>query len=219
MHGKETQSFSWFIYGKEVEIVKSFCYLGIEFNSSDSFTQAIERLKSKADRAYISLRQSFNFYNGTSVKVMIKLFDSMIQPILVYGSEIWAMFGWRKYDLECIKKIVISKQHTFEKWHSKFYKHTLGLDQHTPDIMAKAELGRIPIIAAIIKRCYGYWQHLLNTNSQLFTHTAFWANINFNRRGWDSYYSRIKSLLTNLEMKDKIYPVPKKMIKWQAQKF
>ncbi len=191
---RNTQSFSWFIYGKEVEIVKSFCYLGIEFNSSGSFTQAIERLKSKANRAYIRLRQSFNFSNGTSVKVMIKLFDSIIQPILVYGSEIWAMFGWRKNHLACIRNFIMSKQHTFEKSHSEFCKETLGLDQQTPDIMAKAELGRIPIIAAIINRCYGYWQHLLNTNSQSFTHTALRANINFDRRGWDSYYSRIKSL-------------------------
>ncbi len=84
--------------------------------------------------------------------------------------------------------------------------------------MAKAELGRIPIMAAIIKRCYDYWQHLLNTNSLSFTHTALRANINFDRRGWDSYYSRIKSLLTTFEMKDKIYPVPKKMIKAEAQK-
>ncbi len=84
--------------------------------------------------------------------------------------------------------------------------------------MAKAELGRIPIMAAIMKRCYGYWQHLLNTNSQSFTHTALRANINFDRRGWDSY-SRIKSILASLEMKDKIYPVPKKMIKSEAQKF
>ncbi len=73
--------------------------------------------------------------------------------------------------------------------------------------MAKAELGRIPIMAAIIKRCYGYCQHLLNTTCQSFTHTALRANLNFDRRGWDSYYSRIKSLLATLEMKDKIYPV------------
>ncbi len=113
----------------------------------------------------------------------------------------------------------MSKQYTFEKLHSKFCKQTLGLDQQTPDIMGKAELGRIPIMAAIIKRCYGYWQHLLNTNSQSFTHTALQANINFDRRGWDSYYSRNKSLLATLEIKDKIYPVPKKMIKSEAQKF
>ncbi len=99
---------------------------------------------------------------------MIKLFDTMIQPILVYGSEIWAMFGWWKNNLECIKNSITSKQHTFEKLHGK---HTLGLDQQTPDIMAKAELRKIPIMAAIIKRCYGYWQHILNTNSQSFTHT------------------------------------------------
>ncbi len=43
---------------------------------------------------------------------MIKLFDSMIQPILVYGSEIWAMFGWWKNDLECIKKTSVRLNNT-----------------------------------------------------------------------------------------------------------
>ncbi len=33
----------------------------------------------------------------------------------------------------------MSKQHTFEKLHSKFCKETLGLDQQTPAIMAKGK--------------------------------------------------------------------------------
>ncbi len=54
-----------------IEIVRSFCYLGIELNTAGSFSNATDRLQSKASREYINLRHNFNFHNGTSVKVIV----------------------------------------------------------------------------------------------------------------------------------------------------
>ncbi len=69
VHKRNTSSLSWNIYGKGIEIVRSFCYLGIELNTAGSFSNAIDRLQSKASRAYLSLSQKFNFHNGKSINV------------------------------------------------------------------------------------------------------------------------------------------------------
>ncbi len=157
-------------------------------NTAGSFSNAIDRLQSKASRAYLTLRQNFNFHNGTSVKVMVKRFDSMVQPILLYDSELWAVFGWRKNDLDCIIKYVMSKKHTSEHLDRKFCKQTLGIDRFTPDLIAKAELGRFPLMGAMIKQTYSLWQDLLSLNDTSLSYKALQININGDRRGQDTYY-------------------------------
>ncbi len=135
---------------------------------------------------------------------MVKRFDSMIQPILLYGSELWAVFGWRKNYLDCIIKYIMSKKHTNEHLHSKFCKQTLGIDRFTPDLTAKAELGRFPLMGAMIKQTYSFWQHLLSSNDTSLSYKALQININGDRRGQDTYYSRIKCLLAVLDERNKI---------------
>lgn len=87
-HKRYKDSSTFQIYKKQIEIVKSFCYLGLEINSKGNFTSTIDRLHSKAYKSYMGLRQYFNFHNGTSVAVMVRLFQSMVQSILLYGCEI-----------------------------------------------------------------------------------------------------------------------------------
>ncbi len=52
-----------------------------ELDNKGTFSKAIDRLCSKAHMAYMGLREQFNLYNGTSVEVMIKLFNTTVQPI------------------------------------------------------------------------------------------------------------------------------------------
>ena len=209
---RKVDPISWKVYGEDIEIVKTFCYLGFELNTKNNFTNTIDRLHNKACKAYIGIREHFNFHNGTSVKVMIKLFDSMVKSIATYGSELWGILGWRKNNSDCVINYLLSKNHTFEKLHSRFCKQTLGLDNQTPDILAKAELGRYPIMSTIIKLCYGYWQHVLASNPKSLTYKALKSNIGMDRKGINSYYTRIKCILEILDTKSKIYPVEKTQI-------
>jgi len=124
----------------------------------------------KANRAYNSLRQNFNFYNNTSVKVMVKLYEAMVQPISCCGSELWGVDGWRKNETKCFLTHLLSDNHNFEKIHTKMCKQSLGMNISTPGKLAKAELGRYPIICFIFKLCYGFWQHILSAESTTLTH-------------------------------------------------
>jgi hypothetical protein len=48
-----------------------------------------ENLSEKARKAYFSLKSKIPYSNFISVEKWIKLFDSLITPIMTYGSEIW----------------------------------------------------------------------------------------------------------------------------------
>lgn len=146
----------WVVYDKQIEIVQSFCYLGFELDNKGTFNKTITRLSQKAHRAYLGLREHFNLYNGTSISVMTRLFDSMIKPIALYGSELWGIYGWRKNSVSSIYNYLMSKCHPFEKLHNKFCKQSIGVDKQSPDLLAKAEMGRYPLMADIVKPNYRY---------------------------------------------------------------
>lgn len=69
--------------GTKIEIVNTYIYLGIMFQQSGTFTSAKKHLSTKAAKAYYLLSKQFNQFNGTSVPVLIKLFDTM-ESLLLY---------------------------------------------------------------------------------------------------------------------------------------
>jgi hypothetical protein len=214
---RKTDLNSWYIYGKKIEVVKSFCYLGFEIDDKGCLKKAIERLHSKACAAYQSVRESFNFMNGTPVTVLCKLFESMTQSVALYGCELWGIYGWRTNNIECITNYLLSSKHKFEKLHSRFCKQVMGIDRSTPDLLAKAELGRYLLMSTIVKLSYNYWQHILGSDESSLVYQALKENVSWDKKGVDSYYTRIKCLLSVLKAKDKIYCVDEKTRKFNSK--
>ena len=126
--------------------MNSYCYLGIVISASGNFKLAIEQLLHKASRAFYSIRQEFHFYNNTSPKVILKLFETMIQPILLYGSELWSLFGCTKNTLFHIQKYLFHEKVKFETLHTKMCRNVLGVHKKATEILVKAELGRYPLM-------------------------------------------------------------------------
>ena len=71
-----------------LENVKEFRYLGITINGAGSFQPAMRDLGDKANRAIFSLNSRYKL-NKLPLNIAFKLFDTMIMPILLYGSEVW----------------------------------------------------------------------------------------------------------------------------------
>jgi exonuclease III len=77
-----------FNYGSgPVEVVQNHIYLGIVFNASGSFRQAMFNLNDKAKKSYHGLLRKLP---DCSVKLAIKMFHIIVQPVLSYGCEIWS---------------------------------------------------------------------------------------------------------------------------------
>ena len=97
LNTKEKNNFA--INNQVIENVKEFKYLGITINRKGSFTPTLEDLSSQetvGSRALYAIASKIHL-KVTPIKIMIKIFDACIAPILLYGSEVWAPYITHDY--------------------------------------------------------------------------------------------------------------------------
>ena len=118
------------IYFDEIllESVNNFIHLGVNVSSNGKFFQAQKHLSEQATKAMFVLKNLFD-NKLLCIEDKLKLFDSLVQPILMYGSEIW---GFHKAD-------------DVEKVHVRFLKQILGVQLQTSNLAVYGELGRFPL--------------------------------------------------------------------------
>ena len=98
----------------------------------------------------------------------LKLFDSVIAPILLYCSEIWGAFGYLDYEKWDGNPI--------EKVHLSFCKHVLGVNRSTNNNLVRGELGRYPFKTTIDCRYITFLQHTKSMPQSSLVHQALIAN-------------------------------------------
>ena len=88
------------------------------------------------------------------IDLHLKLFDSIVEPILLYGSEVWGFEN--TIDIEWI--------------HLQFCINILHLRKGTPNYMVYGELGRLPVSINIKMRMVGFWNRLVSNEHKLSSH-------------------------------------------------
>ena len=89
----KTDKFNFVINSSAVDYVTSYKYLGINISNTGKFALAEKNLSLKASRALFSVKQSV-FNNNVKPSVIFRIFDSLVKPIALYGSDVW--FGYKK---------------------------------------------------------------------------------------------------------------------------
>ena len=79
---------------------------------------------------------------------MLKLFDSCVEPILLYGCEVW---GYENVDI-------------LEKVHTKFCKSIFGVSKYSHNMPVYGELGRYPRSIKIKQSMVRYWTRILKSS-------------------------------------------------------
>ena len=82
----------WYYENETLEQVNEYRYLGITIHSSGNFKKAQKVLCNKALRAFNDLLKKFSSFENMPIKILLKLFHTMIIPILLYGCEIWGPY-------------------------------------------------------------------------------------------------------------------------------
>ena len=132
------------INGIEIESVKTFKYLGFTVGAKNySFKGTCNDLSIKTKRPIFALNSKIRL-SLIPVKLAIKISMTQLQPILLYGAEVWGPYVFT--DLNKWGKSEIEKVHTL------FLQRILGCDIRTSNIMARTELGRRPLICDIIRK-------------------------------------------------------------------
>ena len=80
------------IGGSPIENVKAFKYLGFTVSAKNcSFQHTIDDLTLKANRTIYAIKSKIKL-SKLPIKLAIKIFNSQVVPILLYGSEVWGPY-------------------------------------------------------------------------------------------------------------------------------
>ena len=135
-----------------IENVKTMKYLGFTITAKNcSFSKTLEDLSLKANRAIYALNNKIKI-SKLPTKLALKVFNTQIKPILLYGCEVWGPYT--KHDFQNWDKSKI------EMTHVQFIKRVLGCNFHTSNIMTRGEVGSRPLLVDIIKRVISYIQNI-----------------------------------------------------------
>ena len=169
----------WYFDGSLLEVVNKYCYLGFTFTTKLSFNLGTSHLVAKAKKAVYLLCRAFHNCKDMSQDVFFRIFDSKIQSILLYSSEIW---GYQR--LECIEKV-----------HMIACKRFLGVPLRTPNKMVYGELGRFPLFINSSVRCIKYWFRLLQMDIHRLPRQAYAMLMTQDQNGKRCWVTEVRELL------------------------
>ena len=76
-----------------IKSCSEYTYLGTLLTpAGTSFKKAQNELVKKARKSMFGYLKEINIFQGAQPKTMLKLFNTLVTPILTYNSEIWGVF-------------------------------------------------------------------------------------------------------------------------------
>lgn len=116
-------------------------YLGLTI-SSDNFDLVMTALVDKAHKTNHALRRSLYRFNSQARLRLKNVFNSIIKPVLSYGSQIWGIKYQNSYD-------------SWDKSSTEFCKN-LGVHRTAPNLACRAEVGRFLLSTHKHKRAFKF---------------------------------------------------------------
>ncbi len=153
------QKRSRFILGtNQVTHTSHYNYLGFKITSTGNFNYAVNELRDEACRAFYAIKRQCPI--EIPIRIWLKIVESVIEPIALYGSEVWGPLTNPSQDLTKWEK------HPIETLHAELCKNILHVHRHTTNNACRAELGKYPLITKIQKRAIKFWKHLKLSDPQ-----------------------------------------------------
>lgn len=213
-----------FLYkNQEIEIVNSYCYLGVLLNYQLSWAENINDRISKAKYSVNCTWNDFLSRNQISMEAKFKVFVAVCIAILSYAAQVWGFTGFEEID----------------KFQRYFLKRILNLPDNTPNYLLNFELNLVNCHYFTLKLHMDYIfrtlfileEHRLPKflSLQILKENIFWAkewndlgnrfevewNINnLDRDVWKSNYEHLYNMLvaednnffvTSIENSERIY--------------
>ena len=129
--------------------------IGIVFSSSGSFKNACDYLSEKASKAFYMLKQ---IQPHNNVMAALSLFDTLVLPIISYGSVVWGPIYAQKASLTNFMSIC--NDSPAEKLNIKLCKYLLGVHRKSTNDAVRGELGRYPLLIKILNYSHRYFKKL-----------------------------------------------------------
>ena len=148
--------------GNQIEIVKSFKYLGIVFTAGGSFSETQNTLSGQAQKAIFKLNKYLYKFTFIPPKHKMELFDKLVTPIMNYGSEVWGFIQGT----------------SLERAHLQFCKQLLGVKKSIQNDFVYGELGRTTLITKRYLIIVKYWFKILTSPDNKYINLVYRMMLN-----------------------------------------
>ena len=163
-------------------MVEKFKYLGCWLNWRCNLKDSITETFNKADKSLQQLQIKIISLGITDFKTMEHLYKSLIQPILLFNSEIWGI-----YNTAILEKTI-----------RKFYKFALRVSPSCTATAIHAETGTLPLSFDCIRSSLNYYYHIISNDPNCLTSLALQTSINLATSGHKSWAFLIRNQLAHL---------------------
>jgi hypothetical protein len=172
----------WKLNGKLLDVVNEYNYLGFVFTTKISMKRGVDALAVKGRRACMGCIKCLCRLNEVSKSCFFKIFDTQVQPVLLYASELW---GLHRLD-------------NIEKVHTLACKRFLNVHLRVPNKFVYGELGRYPLYINSAVRCIRYWLKLLKMDMSRLPKQAYAMLKSLDDRGKTCWVTYVKNTLFSL---------------------
>jgi hypothetical protein len=166
--GKQNEKFSF--NDRKLENVMEYKYLGLTLNSKGNIKSCRKQLYGQALKAMYKLKKCIQGTN-INIRTALKLFDTLIEPILLYGCEITNLItiklnqdttdGALRNKSEYLFDNVLKLEQ--EKLHLNYCRQLLGVNNKTANMATLGELGRYPLYIKAIKQVFKFYKRCNNS--------------------------------------------------------
>ena len=167
--------------------------MSVKLSATGNFSAHQTRSREKALYAFYNVTRSVDF-KKLKPKQASMLFDTLISPILTYGSEVWGVY--LKQDFNKWEKSPI------EKVHLRFCKYYLGVNSKTMNIACRAELARFPLKLVIDRLILRYFNHLLSLPGNTVASQAFSISKSLHEQNKACYLTNLRKILDTYNISD-----------------
>jgi len=196
---RKWDNFKFFMGNNQIAIKDNYTYLGYVVSPSGRFTSCIKNLAMKAKKAYNSFRFKMSPQTGCPINVLMKLFNSLVTPIALYGAEVWGLA-----DVNSRKNNLLQHLLTVKDIHSQllnsFCKSTLQVNSKANNIASRRELGIWPFMIPILKASFKFYMRTKYSDHNSLLNHAFRSQLNIEH----SSISNLRSIVQVLNCNDHI---------------
>ena len=177
--------------GKVIEQVDRYKYVGNIARSTkrydeDIFSENYAYLCDQARKALYSVRKRTSCLGNLPPKIMFHIFDTVVKPILTYGSDVW---GANKTGLTAINKVFL-----------RFVRCTLGVKATTCNIIVFGECGRMPPSIACKIAIMCYMNRLYHLPERSIVKKVYNVLENLHLQGFTTWITKVRELIHNYNL-------------------
>ena len=142
-----SETFTVYFNGKRIEQVDQYRYLGVIIRSvnrlnQDIFSNNYRVISDKSRKAAFGMKKKLRLIQNLPPSIMFNIFETLVRPILTYGSDVW---GMSKSGLDALDKVFLH-----------YARCTLGVKATTCNAIVYGECGKYPpsIFCQVNVLCY-----------------------------------------------------------------